>query len=141
MSKVALQMYTLRDLSARDFAGTFRQVAEIGYRAVELASTGDLPANEMKQLLDKLSLRAVAAHESIEMLEAELDRLCTYYSKLAIHDLVCPFMPEQRRKTAEDWCSFAQSLDQVGMQLAQRGFRLHYHNHDFELDLEQAYFE
>jgi hypothetical protein len=37
---VALQMYTVRDDADRDFGGTVARVAEIGYRAVELAGFG-----------------------------------------------------------------------------------------------------
>lgn len=88
----------------------------------------------MKQLLDSAGLRAVSAHEPIETLETEVDRLCAYYGRLGVYDLVCPFMPEPRRKTANDWRSAAESLNEVGMQFERRGFRLHYHNHNFELD-------
>ena len=34
---IALQLYTLRDQLARDFEGTIRRVAEIGYAGVETA--------------------------------------------------------------------------------------------------------
>ena len=36
-SPIALQLYTLRAATARDFAGTLRQVADIGYAGVEAA--------------------------------------------------------------------------------------------------------
>ncbi|MEI6430671.1 MAG: sugar phosphate isomerase/epimerase, partial [bacterium] len=34
---IALQMYTLRDDAEKDFAGTIKQVAALGYYGVELA--------------------------------------------------------------------------------------------------------
>ena len=36
---IALQLYTLRNETARDFAGTLREVAKIGYAGVEFAGT------------------------------------------------------------------------------------------------------
>lgn len=36
---VGLQLYTVRDECAKDFVGTLKKVAEIGYKGVELSST------------------------------------------------------------------------------------------------------
>ena len=36
--QIALQLYTVREEAARDFLGTLRRVAELGYRAVEFAA-------------------------------------------------------------------------------------------------------
>ena len=72
---VALQLYTVRDRLAEDFAGTLRQVAEMGYTSVELAGTGGLSAGELKALLDSLGLRPVGPHTAIAQLAGELDEL------------------------------------------------------------------
>ena len=40
--QVALQLYTVRDETQRDFAGTLRRVAQIGYPGVEFAGYGNL---------------------------------------------------------------------------------------------------
>ncbi|GJM68777.1 hypothetical protein HMSSN036_09930 [Paenibacillus macerans] len=43
MAKVGLQLYTVRDHLERDFEGTLRKVAELGYKGVEFAGfTGEL---------------------------------------------------------------------------------------------------
>jgi len=41
---IALELYTVRDETARDFAGTLRRVADMGYKAVEFAGYGGLSA-------------------------------------------------------------------------------------------------
>src|SRR2546423_358939 len=68
---IALQMYTLRNESARDFAGTLREVAKIGYAGVELAGTGGLSAAELRRLLDDLNLRAAGSHTGLDALEGD----------------------------------------------------------------------
>jgi len=40
--EIAVQLYTVRDLIAKDFAGTVKQVTQIGYKAVEMAGYGNL---------------------------------------------------------------------------------------------------
>lgn len=39
--QIALQLYTVRDLTARDMLGTLRTVAGIGYKALEFAGYGN----------------------------------------------------------------------------------------------------
>ena len=42
MIPIAVQLYTVRDLAAKDFPGTLKEVARIGYKSVELAGYGNL---------------------------------------------------------------------------------------------------
>ena len=69
--QIALQLYTLRRLAAVDLAGTLHAAAAAGYRAVELAGLPDIPAGELKRMLDEDGLRPVASHEGIERLRAD----------------------------------------------------------------------
>ena len=70
---IALQMYTLRNETARDFAGTLREVAKIGYAGVEFAGTDGLSAAELRRLLDDLNLRAAGSHTGLDALEGDLN--------------------------------------------------------------------
>lgn len=45
---IALQVYSVRDAAEADFAGTMRQVKEMGYDGVELAGTYGMTAVEAK---------------------------------------------------------------------------------------------
>ena len=68
---LAVQLYTLRQEQAKDFAGTIRQVAEIGYSGVEMAGYGNLKtAREAKKALDDARLKVCGVHAAIEQLEA-----------------------------------------------------------------------
>ena len=49
----------VRDQTQKDFVGTVRKVAEMGYNSVEFAGTGGLSAAECKALLNELNLKAV----------------------------------------------------------------------------------
>src|SRR5262249_6767260 len=46
--------------------------------------------------------------------------------------VVCPFLPEERRRSADDYRALAQILNRVGAACKQRGLQLCYHNHAFE---------
>ena len=48
-SRIALQLYTVRSLTAQDMAGTLQELARIGYRSVEPAGYGNLDAAAMRR--------------------------------------------------------------------------------------------
>jgi sugar phosphate isomerase/epimerase len=135
MSKlpVALQLYTVRDELQKDFVGTMTKVAAIGYRSVELAGTGGLPASELSKLFDSLGLAVVGSHVSLQLLESSLEAELDFYEELGAPYIVCPYMPEEYRTSAAvgQTCDL---LDEIGAACGERGIQFCYHNHNFEFD-------
>jgi sugar phosphate isomerase/epimerase len=129
---IALQLYSVREDCARDFAGTLRKVSEIGYKAVELAGMNKLSAADLKKVLDDLGLKVVSSHVPFADLEQNLSRVFDENHTLGNKFIVVPWLPEDRRKTAQDWIALAQVLDGIGARCQAAGFQLCYHNHDFE---------
>lgn len=130
---VALQLYTVRDESSKDFTGTLRRVAEIGYTSVELAGTGGLAAKELKALLDDLGLAAVGPHAALGQLESELEATLDYFAEVGCPYITCPYMPEEYRQ-ADRFAATCALFDRVGQACADRGFQFCYHNHAFEFE-------
>ena len=130
---LAVQLYTLRDQSARDFAGTVKQVADIGYRGVEMAGYGNLKtAAEAKRALDDVGLKIVGTHVGIEALEKDINRVFDEQHALNSPTVIIPWMPEERRADAAGWKRAAQSLSPIGARCRERGLELCYHHHSFE---------
>jgi sugar phosphate isomerase/epimerase len=125
-------MYTLRNESARDFTGTLREVAKIGYAGVEFAGTGGLSPSELRQLLADLSLRVAGSHTGLEILEKNPNAALDYNQEIGNRYIVCPWLPENRRQSADDYRAMAELLNRVGAACKERGMQLCYHNHDFE---------
>lgn len=132
---VALQLYTLRDLTKDDFRSVIQAVGEIGYDGVELAGYGGLTAPDLRRLLESAGLRAVSAHVGLEALESRLDAEIAYCLELGNRWLVCPVIPQGRRQDAAGWRSVAEALNRAGERCAARGLRLGYHNHAFEFEV------
>jgi sugar phosphate isomerase/epimerase len=128
---IALQLYTVRDETSRDFAGTLRQVARLGYSAVEFAGYGGLSSGQMEALLAETGLHAVSTHVGFAALERGLDRELDYCQAIGCASLVLPALPSEHR-SAGDMPSFAQRLNESGRRCHERGITFGYHNHDFE---------
>ena len=130
---IACQLYTVRQLTQQDFAGAVREVARIGYRAVELAGYGSLgSAAEVRKVLDDHGMDVVASHTNVEALEKGLPRLLDDAATLGSPAIVLSFLPEGHRKDAGGWKAAAFLLNQVGQACRERGVELAYHHHHFE---------
>lgn len=130
---VAVQMFTLREESGQDFAGTLRKVAELGFDGVEFAGYSGLTAKEVKALLDDLGLQAAASHVPLEQLENNLAQVIEDQKTLGSKYVVCPYLlPDHRSE--EDYKALITILDEAGETCRREGITLCYHNHDFELE-------
>jgi sugar phosphate isomerase/epimerase len=130
--KVALQMYTVRDEAQKDFVGTLKAVARIGYTAIETAGTGGLPSQELKRVLDELGLAVASSHVGLELLEGQLDQQITYFREVGGRDLVVPALPQGHRGSKDGYRRAADSMNRIGARCKEMGARLSYHNHAFE---------
>jgi sugar phosphate isomerase/epimerase len=126
---LALELYTVRDETARDYAGTLRQVAAMGYRAVEPAGYGNLSPEALGQLLTETGLRMVATHVALPALEGDLETQISYARAGGAEYLVVPWLPPEQR---DDIDALARRLQTLGRRVREAGLRLAYHNHDFE---------
>lgn len=136
---VGLQLYTVRDLAGKDFVGTLKKVAEIGYDAVEFASYGGMASVDLKKLLDELKLRVAGSHEGIDRLQKELEKTIEYNREIGNRFVICPVMPPQwSQRGSAGYKEFAQLLEKAGEKIQQAGMQLCYHNHDFEFKQEEG---
>jgi len=130
---IAVQMFSLREESEADFAGTLKKVAELGYDGVEFAGYGGLTAKEVRELLDQYGLQAVSSHIPLDQLINSADQVIADQKILGSRYVVCPFLPPESR-TEVFYQKLIISLEQLGKKFRASGITLCYHNHDFELD-------
>jgi sugar phosphate isomerase/epimerase len=128
---IALELYTVRDRLKEDFVGTIRQVARLGYPAVEFAGYGGLSAPEMASLLRETELQAAGTHVSLEALRTNPDEQIAYCGEIGCPYLIVPGIPtaEQREDSLP---SLAAELNEIGRRCRREGIFFGYHNHDFE---------
>ncbi|GIN71225.1 sugar phosphate isomerase [Bacillus sp. J14TS2] len=130
---VAVQMYSLREESAQDFAGTLKKVAELGYDGVEFAGYGGLPVQEVREILDEVGLQAASSHVPAADLKNDLAKVIEEQKILGSKYIVCPFlMPDERNE--ETYQSLLTFFSEVGEECRKAGLTFCYHNHDFELE-------
>ena len=126
---VAVQLYSIRDEMNRDFVGTLEKVAGIGYKGVEFAGFGGLPASELKKVLDRLGLAPVGSHTGINLLKENLDEVIAYNLDIGNRYIICP---HNTYESKEDYVKASQLYNEIGEKICAGGLEFLYHNHDFE---------
>ncbi len=127
---VALQLYTVRDACEKDFEGTLRQVADMGYAGVELAGTYGRSAEEVKQLLDELELPCVGSHTG----DRDLDEVIAFHNALDCKQVGWPVFPGGLPDTEEGVLAAIKHLNARGADYKKNGLQLYYHNHSREFE-------
>ncbi len=132
MLPIGLQLYSVKNEMAKDFEGTLKKVAEMGYEGVEFAGLFDKTPAEVKELLEKYSLKAVSAHVPLADMMEDLDKVIADYKEIGCEFIVIPYVEEKYRPGTPDYPETLKIIGEIGKKAKEAGLRLLYHNHDFE---------
>jgi len=129
---VALQLYTVRDVTSNDLPNTLKQVKAMGYDYVELAGTYDLEAADFKQLLDEIGLKAISAHVPIQAFEADAAGTVATYKTLGCKVAAIPWAHPDTLPGGPDFEKTKATITKAAALCKENDMILAYHNHDFE---------
>lgn len=133
---IAIQLYTVRELSREDFKGTLEKVANIGYPAFEFAGYGGLTAVEVKKLLNDLGVVCAGTHEGFEGLYNRTQEVIDFNAAIGNPYVICPSMPGEYRTGDPNMLQvFAERLNKIGEAVKGGGMQFCYHNHAFEFEM------
>ena len=132
--RIGLAMYTVRNLAARDFEGTLRTIADIGYRDLDMyPDVGGLPPKETRALLDRFGLSCRSSRIATSVLRGDLPRALEAANVLGARWLTLASVPAEERTSLADWERLVASINGAADAARRAGLTFCYHNHDFEL--------
>src|SRR5215510_1755748 len=74
-NQIGLELYTVRNLMARDYEGILAKVAEIGYKEIEPANGyNNMPPAKFRAMLDRLGLTMPSTHSGATGTGLELEK-------------------------------------------------------------------
>lgn len=131
IDKIGVQLYTVRDQMKADFEGTLARIAQIGYKEVEFAGYYDRSPADVRAILERNGLTAPATHMMSDNTEG-WKKAIDLAKSVGHNYLVAPWIPEEKRKTLDDWKRIGDEFNRVGQMAKDAGIQFAYHNHDFE---------
>ena len=143
---IGLQLYSVREMLAKDYEGTLRQIAALGYKEVEAAGFYDHSPQAVKQALDAANLKLIGAHYNYTILSKSLDETIAFNQQLGSTYIICSFpgfrdpsrlndnsfANQVRSFTLDDYHFNAAQFNIIGAKVAKAGMKFGYHNHTME---------
>ena len=129
---VALQLYSVRDAMAEDFAGTIKKVKDMGYDGVEFAGLFDHSAEEVKKICAEVGVKPISAHVPYDELDADPEKTIATYAEIGCKYIAIPYAVEERRPGAELFDDTVEGIKRFAAIGKKYGITFLYHNHDFE---------
>jgi len=140
---IGCQTYPVRDALAKDFAGTLKELASIGYKTIEMcsppgyANSGygplvNLKPGEMKKIIADAGLTCESCHYQFRELKGHLDDRIAFAKELGLKQMVLSSFGLPNDAKMADWSKAAADLNQIGEQTRNAGLPMGYHNHNNE---------
>lgn len=153
-TKLAIQLYTVRDSINQNLEKTLEQLAILGFKDLEIYGYngtffGKTP-KEFKTILDNNGQKIISSHHVTGITDHGNGTLLKNWNE-TLDDLnfvdaqyaVCAYLPEAER-TLENYKKLPEILEKAGETAHQKGIQLAYHNHDFEfekMDAENTFYD
>src|ERR1700685_3555113 len=75
---IGLQLYSVREMMAKDYEGTLKQISALGYQEVETAGYFDHSAEQVKSAMSAAGLKCVSAHYPYTSLNKDFDKIVAF---------------------------------------------------------------
>jgi len=128
---IGLQLWSIRQECQKNLPRALRTVAEIGYQGVEFAGNYNLPAKELRKLLDDHGLVCCGTHTPLETIQPEhLDATIEFNQVLGNRYLIVSWMD---LKTKEAWLAKAKLFTEQVPKVKAAEMVLGYHGYQGQL--------
>ena len=147
---IGLQLYTVGDELGKDFNGTLKQIAAIGYKQVELAQSFNKSAAELRAAFSDVGLTCSSAH--LFDFQKTPAQFMDFAQELGVQFVVSSFNPPPRAMAAissgtpdfsaflkvinsmtlDDYKLSAEACNKLGEEARKHGLQYAYHNHNAE---------
>jgi sugar phosphate isomerase/epimerase len=135
---IGVNLFSVFQALNNDYFGTLEKVAAAGYTNVELITTNfmtgvrysdSFPLQTIKNKLDELGLKPIAAHERLDQDAQNWDQLIKENVEIGCKAIV---LPSAWIKNREDTLKTAEQLNAIGKKCKENGLQFYFHNHFHE---------
>jgi sugar phosphate isomerase/epimerase len=142
---LGFQVWTVRDMLVKDFPGTLKMVADMGYQSVEMCSPPGyegagfgplmkLKAKEMKKIINDAGLICPSSHYGMDELRNRLDERIEFAKESGQTQMILSSFGLPKEATISDWLKAADELNIMGLKAKTSGIQMGYHNHNMEFE-------
>jgi len=131
---ISIQLYSVRNEAAKDYEGTIRRIADMGFTCVEPAGFPGSSAEKAATLFNELGLKAPSAHCGLPIRDDKNQRI--EEALLLGHEALitgCPPKFKENYSSLDRVKAMADLYCEGAANAAEHGLKVGYHNHDWDL--------
>ena len=133
LSRIGVQLYTVRGRMRGSVEQTLAEVARIGYKEVEFAGYFGRSAKEIRAILDANGLTAPSAHSAdMPSIRNRFGEVLDQAATIGHRYVICASIP-RREMTADGFKRVAEELNRAGELGAKVGVKVGFHNHSDDM--------
>lgn len=140
---LGFQTFPIRDILAKDFAGTLKMMAGMNYQLTEMCSPKgyatigfgslvDIKPAEMRKIINDAGLTCPSCHFGFGELTDTLDDRIEFAHGLGLSQMICSTFWLPKTATLNDYLFAADKLNKAAEKIKQAGMQAGFHNHEFE---------
>jgi sugar phosphate isomerase/epimerase len=141
---IGCQTWPVRDMIAKDFPGTIKQLAAAGFQTIELCSPvgyadsgfaglAAYKGGELRKILNDAGVTCLSSHFGIEELRANQGDRIAWAKDLGLTQMLVPTLNGPKKPTMDDVKRAADEYNKMGELAAKSGIQQGLHNEGFEL--------
>lgn len=141
---IGCQTWPVRDMIAKDFPGTIKQLAEAGFQSIELCSPvgyadsgfaglASYKGAELRRILSDAGVTCVSSHFGIKELRENQEGRIAWAKDVGLTQMLVPSLEGPEHPTLDDVKRAAEEYNRMGERAAEAGIQQGLHNEDFEL--------
>jgi len=142
---LGFQVWTVKDQLIKDFAGTLKMMAGLGYQTVEMCSppgyesSGFKPlmsmkAKEMRKIVEDAGLVLESTHYGFGELRDNLSERIDFALESGQKQMICSSFWLPKDAKMSDWMKAVDELNEIGAKSKKAGVQMGYHNHHMEFE-------
>jgi sugar phosphate isomerase/epimerase len=143
---IGCQTWPVRDMIAKDFPGTIKQLADAGFQAIELCSPVGYADNgfgglakysgtELRKILADAGVTCVSSHFGMEELRKDQAGRIAWAKDVGLTQMLVATLSGPEKPTMDDVKRAADEYNKMGEQAAKAGIQQGLHNEGFELSM------
>lgn len=129
---IGYELYSAREEAAKDLDAVLSRLSALGYEGVEFAGFYGHSAKDIRHMLKKHHLKALASHVPVAEIEKDMQAVIDYHLEIGCDYIAVPYLDEQSRPGTPRFADILQLMYRFGRKCRKAGLHLLYHNHDFE---------
>jgi len=140
---IGFQTFPIRDQIAKDFPGTLKLMADMGYQLVEMCSPKgysglgfgalvDVKPADLRKIITDSGLICPSCHFGFHELTGDLDDRIAFAQGLGLSQMICSTFGLPDTATLKDYQEGADQLNKIAEKIKAAGMATGYHNHSME---------